>query len=557
MHTASTIVHLPNGQNLTVLPVFGGFFFKANELNVNNSVFPAGWTLTLHTESLQDEDPPNQAGSIAPDENGSAQKTRKRVIRGFRTPTLQNDRLFISSISNPSSTDFKAPTSPTRQIAMMLWASLYWYFHQTEPSQYVENEASKNTPVAGKPRGEWRVYVKKEGVFRGRNLIQKLERMGLITAEDSSVGLNPDDSTEEGWSDMFISRRMFWQLSARLFLFTLSPTSSGPGSGSPYGSRPSSPVRSEHPQSHSPSNRNSMEVHPPSSGLWSPSPPGPFASGSHLPTYYPPPPLQYIYTSGIKHPLRPKPPRQGETFYTRYIPSIGQYLSFRVATLSDRPVAYKGPTTTPAPPRHHASTSLSSLPPHLSNTSLSESTPGARVPTPDSGTEDTALMSDLQLLNKWMNMPRVAAFWGCAGPISTQEEFLKTNLSSKHSFPVIGLWDGKPFGYFEIYWVKEDILGRHIGDRAGEFDRGMHCLVGEDEFRGAHRVKCWLTSLAHYAFDVDYRTNSVVLEPRVDNTKFIAHLNSAGFLKEGEVTFPHKQSAFVRLRRESFEAPAL
>jgi len=105
--------------------------------------------------------------------------------------------------------------------------------------------------------------------------------------------------------------------------------------------------------------------------------------------------------------------------------------------------------------------------------------------------------------------------------------------------------------------VKEDILGRHLGDRAGEFDRGVHCLVGEDEFRGAHRVRCWLTSLAHYAFDVDYRTNAVVLEPRVDNTRFIAHLNDAGFLKEREITFPHKQSAFVRLSRESFEAPAL
>ncbi|KAH8819938.1 siderophore biosynthesis protein-like protein [Xylogone sp. PMI_703] len=557
MHTLSTTVHLPNGNNLTVLPVFGGFFFKANELNVSNSVFPAGWTVTLHTEYVQDEDVADQAETTASSENSSAQKTRKHIIHSFKTPTLQNDRLFISSISNPSSNDFKAPTSPTRQIAMMLWATLYWYFHQLEPSQHLETEASKNTPISGRPKGEWRVYVTKEGVLRGRNLIQKLERMGLITTEDSTVGLNPDDKIEEGWSDMFVSRRMFWQLSARLFLFTLSPTGSGPGLSSPYASRPSSPVRSDHPGGSSPNHRDSMEVQL-SPGLWSPSPPGPFASGSHLPTYYPPPPLQYVYTSGVKHPLRPKPPRQGEIFYTRFIPSIGQYLAFRVATLSDRPVAYKGPTTAHSQFKHHHTTSsLSSLPPHLSSTTLSEPGSGTRTPAVDSGVEDTIHMTDLQLLHKWMNMPRVAAFWGCAGPISTQEEFLKTNLSSKHSFPVIGLWDGKPFGYFEIYWVKEDILGRHLGDRAGEFDRGIHCLVGEDEFRGSHRVKCWLTSLAHYAFDVDYRTNAVVLEPRVDNTKFISHLNSAGFLKEGEVTFPHKQSAFVKLRRESFEAPAL
>jgi hypothetical protein len=119
-----------------------------------------------------------------------------------------------------------------------------------------------------------------------------------------------------------------------------------------------------------------------------------------------------------------------------------------------------------------------------------------------------------------MNIARVSKFWGCSGPQSTQEQFLKTNLSSKNSFPAIGLWDGKPFGYFELYWVKEDILGRHLGDKADNYDRGIHVLVGEDNFRGKHRVKCWITALAHWAFIEDYRTNSVVLEPRVDNERY-------------------------------------
>lgn len=156
-----------------------------------------------------------------------------------------------------------------------------------------------------------------------------------------------------------------------------------------------------------------------------------------------------------------------------------------------------------------------------------------------------------------MNIPRVSKFWGCLGPQTTQETFLRANMTSKHSFPAIGLFDGKPFGYFEIYWVKEDVLGKLLGDRAGDFDRGVHVLIGEQEFRGKHRVKVWITALAHWAFIQDYRTGSLVLEPRVDNERFISTLNDAGFLKEAEVTFPHKQSAFVKLRRENFEAPAL
>lgn len=579
MAPTPSIVHLPNGQNLTVLPVFGGYFFKSNELNLHGSVFPAGWTVILQSEDYSDE---HESARMTGDMELSGMQTeRRRHIHPFKRPTLHNDNLFISSISNPSSNDFKAPTSPTRQIAMMLWATLYWYFHQPEPLPYLTTDASKNTPDAGKPRGDWRINIKREGVFRGRNLIQKLERMGLITSEDSAVGINVEENTPEGWSEMFISKRTFWQLSAKLFLFTLTPTNGSSFPGSPYGSRPSSPVRGEPKRNSSPSHRDSGDhsatVQAANSGLWSPSTAGPFSSGSHLPTYFPPPPLQYTMTGGIRHPMRPKPPRQGEIFYTRFVPSVGQYLSFRCASLSSKPVAYNGPSSTASslnPPKLHQPTaSLSSLPAHISVASIADLTP----PSPSVESEDTSLMTDLQLLNKWMNVERVSKFWGCSGPQSTQETFLQNNLTSKHSFPAIGLWDGKPFGYFEIYWVKEDILGKHLGNDAGDYDRGVHVLVGEDEFRGKHRVKCWITALAHWAFVQDYRTNAVVLEPRVDNerwgrchdfqqsctqwtnprSRFITTLNEAGFLKEGEINFPHKRSAFVKLRRENFESPEL
>ncbi|PMD34928.1 siderophore biosynthesis protein-like protein [Hyaloscypha variabilis F] len=559
MAPTPNIVHLPNGQNLTVLPVFGGFFFKSNELNLHGSVFPAGWTVILQSEDYSDEHEAERETGEA--ELSGMPKERKRHIHPFKRPTLHNDNLFISSISNPSSHDFKSPTSPTRQIAMMLWATLYWYFHQPAPSPYLTTEASKHTPDAGKPRGDWRINIKREGVLRGRNLIQKLERMGLITSDDSSVGINVEENTPEGWSEMFISKRTFWQLSAKLFLFTLTPTNGSSFPGSPYGSRPSSPVRGEQKRNSSPNHRDSGDhsaaTQAINSGLWSPGTAGPFSSGSHLPTYFPPPPLQYTLTSGIRHPMRPKPPRQGEIFYTRFVPSVGQYLSFRCASLSPKPVAYNGPSSSTSslnpPKQHQPTTSLSSLPTHISVAAIADLTP----PSPQNESQDTLMMTDLQLLNKWMNIDRVSKFWGCSGPQAVQEKFLQTNLTSKHSFPAIGLWDGKPFGYFEIYWVKEDILGRHLGNEAGDYDRGVHVLVGEDEFRGKHRVKCWITGLAHWAFVQDYRTDAVVLEPRVDNERFISTLIETGFLKEGEVTLPHKQSAFVKLRRENFEAPEL
>lgn len=477
-------------------PVFGGVFFKYNDLNITSSTFPPGWTIVIRRE--EDEDEQQEQDDVVASRASSDTAAKGHHSHRFHKPSLHNDSLFISSISYPSTKDFKPVASPTRQIAMMLWATLHWYFHQPEPPSFVTTEASKSTPDEAKPRGEWRINIKKEGVFRGRNVMQKLERMGLIYSEDSTVGANTDGE-HNSWNAMFASKKAFWMLPARLFLFTLSPASAST-SGSSHAPRPTSPVSYFNTTSHATDSADHNGRGPLSPGLWSgPSAPGPYTSGSHLPTYYPPPPAQHVMSNGVRHPIRPKPPRQGEVFYTRYVPSVKQHLSFRVASLSGKAVVYQGPE-----------------PVQLST--------GANGSKADPGQLPTTEMSDLQLLHKWMNNPRVSKFWGCAGPISTQESFLRGNLESKHSFPAIGCWDGKPFGYFEIYWVKEDILGKNLGPgEVDDWDRGVHVLVGEEEFRGKHRLGPWITSLAHWALTSDYRTNSVVLEPRIDNTRYVLY----------------------------------
>ncbi|KAJ5503496.1 Acyl-CoA N-acyltransferase [Penicillium fimorum] len=517
----NTTCHLPNGLTFDISPVFGGVTFKSTDFNIRHkSTFPPGWTIIINTErcrKTEKDDPDSENPRNVEDDFGR-----------FTTPTLTRDSLYISYIVNPPTSEFKSVTSPTRQIAMMLWATLWWYFHEPEPDLHLETVASSKTPRGGRPKGEWRIKIKREGIFKGRNLLQKLERMGLIATEDSSVGLQPIETRDSSsWSTMFVSRRSFWQLDPRLFLFTLTPT------GGPM----TPPVRS-------------LNTSPTPDGMSSAAPPallpmeatfhtanmgqftsvGPFTSGSHLPTYYPPPPMQFTSTNGVRHPVRPKPPHQGEVFYVRYIPSLSQYLSFRVAfvPMTSQGGIAGGEGGTPV------STSVTSISQHLTGN----------------------ISSDLDTLHRWMNVPRVEAMWAEGGPKAVQEKFLLASLTSRHSFPVIGCWDGKPFGYFEIYWVKEDPLGRLV-DHAGNYDRGIHLLVGEQEFRGAHRVAVWLSALVHHCFLADMRTASVVLEPRIDNIKLINYLQEAGFYKEGEVSFPHKHSAIMRIKREYWESPAL
>jgi RimJ/RimL family protein N-acetyltransferase len=482
----NTTCRLPNGLTFNISPVFGGVTFKSADFNVqHNSTFPPGWTIIINTEKPQKIDQNEQAASENDRTYNDDQFTR------FTTPTLDRDSLYISYIVNPPSSDFKPVTSPTRQIAMMLWATLWWYFHEPQPDLHVETTASSKTPLSGRPKGEWRINLKREGIFKGRNLLQKLERMGLVATEDSSVGLQPIETRDSSsWSNMMVSRRSFWQLDPRLFLFTLTP--SGVPSSPAFHSRSASPTRDGLP------NVAALALAPTeatfhTANLAPYTSVGPFTSGSHLPTFYPPPPTQYTTTNGVRHPVRPKPPHQGEVFYVRYIPSLSQYLSFRVPFV---PMVKSGQASNCSRPGTPISSAVTGIEQHL--------------------TEN--ISSDVDTLHRWMNIPRVEAMWGEGGPKSVQEKFLIDNLTSRHKFPVIGCWDGRPFGYFEIYWVKEDPLGRLL-DRVDNYDRGIHLLVGEQEFRGAHRVAVWLSALVHHCFLADMRTESVVLEPRVDNLK--------------------------------------
>ncbi|KFA64613.1 hypothetical protein S40285_03969 [Stachybotrys chlorohalonatus IBT 40285] len=526
---APQTIHLPDGQTFTVTPVFAGVRFKSHELNPHPTAWPVGWTVVLHTQEDGGGDAPSIAAgadTVMADGNGT-EHLRLATTHPFTEPTLHSDTLFISSVSNPPPTEFKPPASPTRQVAMMLWITLYWYFHQPEPEPYLSTPACSAAPAHARPKGEWKINIRRGGIFRGRHLIPKLERMGLIASADTAVGINADDNGD-GWARMFVSRSMFWQIPARLFLFTLQPIKSvGSMPGSPAMSRPESPVRGESPHSHHRQALSASSLAPPSEsdspasptpgGVPSPTsfPIGPFFSTSHLPTYYPPPPLRYVFTNGVRHPLRPKPPRMGEVFYSRFIPSVGQYLSLRVASSSAQPVPYLSPVGPKAIEHNHLTS-----------------------------------FSDNALLQMWMSSPRVKAFWGEYSP-----DFLLNALSSKHSFPVIGLWDGVPFGFFEIYWVKEDILGRHLGSEAGDWDRGLHIMIGEEWARG--RIPQWLSSLVHWCFCADIRTMNVALEPRVDNERFIHKMETMGFSKEKQISFPHKLSWLVKQRRETWNGPTL
>lgn len=157
---------------------------------------------------------------------------------------------------------------------------------------------------------------------------------------------------------------------------------------------------------------------------------------------------------------------------------------------------------------------------------------------------------DLERFNRWQNSPRVAFFWEESGSLQEHRAHLETLAKDPHCLQLIGCFDGEPFGFFDVYWAKEDRIGPHCA--AGPYDRGIHMLVGEEHHRGPHKVACWLPSLVHYLFQDEPRTRRIVSEPRSDNDRMIGHLENIGFDRVRDFDFPHKRAALMSLSREGF-----
>lgn len=203
-------------------------------------------------------------------------------------------------------------------------------------------------------------------------------------------------------------------------------------------------------------------------------------------------PLYPVISQGHSHPLRP--PKAAGTVYRRYITWLGRTLSFRTVDID----------------------------------------------------------TDLTRFNHWMNDPVVAAFWQETGDLARHRTYLEGIHADPHVISLISCLDDEPFGYFEIYWAKEDRIAPCYD--VDDYDRGWHVLIGEPHFRGKPFVTAWLPSISHYLFLDDGRTQRIVIEPRADNAKMIRNLARCGYAHLKEFDFPHKRAMLGMLLRERFFA---
>ncbi|GAA1981527.1 hypothetical protein GCM10009738_70370 [Kitasatospora viridis] len=148
---------------------------------------------------------------------------------------------------------------------------------------------------------------------------------------------------------------------------------------------------------------------------------------------------------------------------------------------------------------------------------------------------------DLPLITRWMNDPAVAAFWELAGPAELTERHVLPQLAPDGpSRPYLGLLDGAPVSYWEVYQVARDRLAGYYPAEPG--DLGVHLLLGPPEARGRGLGAVLIDRVAELLLRDAPR---VVAEPDVRNTASVRSFERAGFRRAGELELPEKRAVLV------------
>lgn len=159
-------------------------------------------------------------------------------------------------------------------------------------------------------------------------------------------------------------------------------------------------------------------------------------------------------------------------------------------------------------------------------------------------------MADASMLHGWMNEVHVIPYWQLNIPFLEYKLHLEKSLSDDHQELLIGKINGRPVSYWEVYRVRDDIIGGYYD--FDDYDQGVHLLIGDRAHLGKGFIYPLLMRTLHLQFQKT-ETEKVVAEPDVRNEKMIHVFKRCGFIPKKEVVLPDKTALLMMCTREAFE----
>jgi acetyl CoA:N6-hydroxylysine acetyl transferase len=157
---------------------------------------------------------------------------------------------------------------------------------------------------------------------------------------------------------------------------------------------------------------------------------------------------------------------------------------------------------------------------------------------------------DVDLLHTWLHADHVRPWWDDVAAAPAQlTAYLATQTGGGHSRASIVELGGRPIGYVEVYWAARDLLAACYD--AGEYDQGIHVLLGPPEIQGQGIGPALLDVLATRLLAAEPATERIVAEPDARNIRAHRAFARAGFEARAEIALPGKRALFMVRERDN------
>lgn len=161
--------------------------------------------------------------------------------------------------------------------------------------------------------------------------------------------------------------------------------------------------------------------------------------------------------------------------------------------------------------------------------------------------------ADAELISEWMNRPHLAESWEYPWPPERWRRYLRAQLESGFSRPLVAGLDGVDRGYIEIYRAaKDSIAARYEYD---SYDLGLHVAVADLDYLRQGHVRFLLPHLVLSMLTLDPQCRRIMFDPDHRNTLARRFCESGGCVFLGEHDMSNRRMALYALSRTPEDVP--